>query len=135
MLLVGTAAIQRLGPVRAMALSALGGILRWGAMMADPTGFWLWPIQSLHALTFAMGHLGAIAFISRAVPDRYAAAAQGATGAMAVGGVMALGMALAAAVYPELGGRTYGIGVVFSGLGLGLCGLLVRRWRGEELAV
>ena len=103
--------------------------------MADPVGFWLWPIQGLHALTFAMGHLGAIAFISRAVPDRYAAAAQGATGAMAVGGVTALGMVLAAAVYPELGGRTYAIGVAASALALGFCIWLARRWQRGELAV
>ena len=87
MMTVGTAA-DRSGSGRsaALALSGAGGVLRWGAMMADPAGFWLWPIQGLHALTFAAGHLGAIAFISRAVPDRYAAAAQGAAGAMAVGG-------------------------------------------------
>ena len=95
----GRRAAARPGP-RAGAARALAGILRWGAMMADPTGFWLWPIQGLHALTFAMAHLGAIAFIARAVPDRDAAAAQGATGSMAVGGVMALGMALAAVGLP-----------------------------------
>ncbi len=135
MLFFGTAAIQRLGPVRAMAGAALAGIVRWSAMMADPTGFWLWPIQGMHALTFAMGHLGAIAFITRAVPDRYSAAAQGATGAMAVGGVTALGMVLAAAVYPELGGRTYAIGVASSALAFGFCLFLARRWRGGELSV
>jgi PPP family 3-phenylpropionic acid transporter len=135
MMVFGTYAIERLGPVRAMALSGVAGVVRWGAMMADPTGFWLWPIQGLHALTFAMAHLGAIAFISRAVPDRGSAAAQGATGAMAVGGVMALQMALAAAVYPRLGGGTYAIGVVSSALGLVFCLWLARRWQGQELAV
>ena len=135
MLSLGTAAIERLGPVRAMAVAALAGILRWSVMMTDPVGFWLWPVQGLHALTFAMGHLGAIAFISRAVPDRYAAAAQGATGAMAVGGVTALGMVLAAAVNPALGGRSYGIGAATSALALGLCLLLARRWQRGELAV
>jgi PPP family 3-phenylpropionic acid transporter len=81
-----------------------------------------------------MAHLGAIAFISRAIPDRYAAAAQGAAGAMAVGGVMALQMALAAWLYPMLGGRAYGIGAASAGLGLALCLWLARRWRGEQLA-
>ena len=104
-------------------------------MMADPIGFWLWPIQALHALTFAAGHLGAMAFIGRAVPDRYAAAAQGATTAMAVGGVTAVATMLAAAVYPLLGGRTYAIGVVLSLAGLALAALLRRRWAGNELAV
>jgi PPP family 3-phenylpropionic acid transporter len=135
MVTIGTWAVGRLGPVGALALSGIAGIVRWGAMMADPTGFWLWPIQGLHALTFALAHLGAIGFIGRAVPDRYAAAAQGATGAMAAGGVLALGMALAAVLYPSLGGRTYGLGVAASALGLILCAWLARRWRGEEIEV
>ena len=135
MLVFGTAAIRRLGPIWAMTVAALAGILRWSLMMADPTGFWLWLVQGMHALTFAMAHLGAIAFITRAVPDRYSAAAQGATGAMAVGGVTALGMVLASAIYPELGGRTYAIGVASSGLAFGFCLLLSRHWRGGELAV
>ena len=130
MLPIGTA-VDRSGSGRCGRWRCRGGagILRWSAMMTDPVGFWLWPIQCLHALTFAMAHLGAIAFISRAVPDRYAAAAQGATGAMAVGGLTALGMVLAAAVYPALGGRSYGIGVATSALALGLCLLLARRWQ------
>ncbi len=135
MLLIGTATIQRLGPIRALTISAVGCAVRWAAMMTDPTGAALWAIQCLHALTFAMGHLGAMAFISRAVPVRYAAAAQGATGAMAVGGLMALGMALAGLLYPELGGRTYVIGVAFATIGLGLCALLARDWKGQVVAV
>ncbi len=130
MLTIGTAAVARLGAVGAMVLCGVGGVVRWGAMMTDPTGLWLWPLQGLHVLTFAIGHLGAIAFISRAVPDRYAAAAQGATGAMAVGGVMALWMILASLVYPVLGGWTYGIGAVSSALGIAVCLWLARRWRG-----
>lgn len=135
MLTVGTAVIARMGPVGALALSGIGGVVRWGMMMTDPTGVWLWPIQGLHTLTFATGHLGAIAFITRAVPERYAAAAQGATGAMAVGGVMALGMALSAMLYPALGGRTYGLGVASSALGLVFCLWLARRWQGAAVAV
>jgi PPP family 3-phenylpropionic acid transporter len=132
---LGTRVTQALGPMRALALAGIAGVVRWGAMMFDPTGFWLWPIQALHAMTFALGHLGAIAFISRAVPDRYGAAAQGATGAMAVGGVMALAMMLSAAVYSTLGGYTYGIGVALAAAGVALAGLLAGRWTGGELVV
>ncbi|MFT3974574.1 MAG: MFS transporter [Amaricoccus sp.] len=135
MVLVGTAVVERLGPVRTMALSCLAGVLRWGVMMFDPVGAWLWPIQALHCLTFGAGHLGAMAFIARAVPDRYAAAAQGASATMAAGAVMAFGMVVAAWLYPALGGRTYGIGLAFSAIGLGLCVALGRRWRGGEIAV
>jgi MFS transporter, PPP family, 3-phenylpropionic acid transporter len=125
----------RVGAVGSLALSGVGGLVRWGAMMADPTGSALWPLQALHALTFAAGHLGAMAFIARAVPPRYGAAAQGAAGAMAGGLVLALGMALAAAVYPQLGGRSYGIGLGFSLIGLGFTVWLARRWSGEALSV
>ena len=135
MLLIGTWVVDRLGPVGAIALSAGAGVLRWTVMMGDPTGFWLWPVQGLHALTFGAGHLGAIAFISRAVPERYNAAAQGAGGAMAMGGIMAAQTALAAWAYPVLGGRTYGLGTLSALVGLGFCVWLARRWRGGLLAV
>jgi PPP family 3-phenylpropionic acid transporter len=135
MVLIGTRVVAWLGPMRAMALSGLAGVVRWGAMMGDPTGWLLWPLQALHALTFAAGHLGAMAFITRAVPDRYGAAAQGAMGSMGVGLALAIGMALASALYPAVGGGVYGIGAVFAAAGLGLAILLGRRWNGGLLAV
>lgn len=133
MVTLGAWTIRRLGAVSALALSAAAGILRWAAMMFDPVGWALWPLQGLHAATFAVGHLGAMAFISDAVPARYGAAAQGAMGSMAVGLLLALGMAAAAALYPALGGATYGIGAAFSAVGLGLSVALARRWRGGAL--
>lgn len=135
MVLFGAWTVRRLGPVWAMALSGAAGVIRWGAMMFDPVGWALWPLQGLHAATFGAGHLGAMAFIAEAVPARYGAAAQGATGSMAVGLLLALGMAAAAALYPMLGGGTYGIGVLLSVAGLTFCALLARRWRGGALPV
>lgn len=135
MLTLGAWATRRLGPVRAMAASGAAGILRWGAMTLDPVGWMLWPLQALHAVTFAVGHLGAIAFIAEAVPQRYGAAAQGAMNAVGMGLVLAAATALAAALYPWLGGRTYGLGAALSLTGLALCALLARRWRGEPLPV
>jgi PPP family 3-phenylpropionic acid transporter len=131
----GAAVTRRLGPVRAIAVSGAAAVVRWGAMMLDPTGSVLWPLQCLHLLTFALGYLGTIAFIVEAVPARFGGAAQGAASAMAAGLALALGMLLAAALYPALGGRTYGIGVAFALLGLLGCLGLARRWRGGELAL
>ncbi|TPE49355.1 MFS transporter [Amaricoccus solimangrovi] len=135
MITVGGAVAGRLGPVRALGLSGLAGILRWAAMMFDPTGWVLWPLMGLHALTFAAGHLGAMAFITRAIPARFGAAAQGAAAAMAAGLILSLATAGAAWAYPRLGGLSYGIGLGMSALGLGVCVLLGRVWRGQELAV
>jgi MFS transporter, PPP family, 3-phenylpropionic acid transporter len=135
LLTVATGVVGRLGPMAALGACGGAGILRWSAMAADPVGAVLWPLQATHALTFAIGHLGAMAFISRAIPPRLGAAAQGALAATAGGIAMALGMVIAAAVYPTLGGATYGVGACFSALGLVLLWLLRRRWRGERLAV
>jgi MFS transporter, PPP family, 3-phenylpropionic acid transporter len=130
---VGTAVVQRLGPVRSIGLAGGAGVVRWGSMMADPTGALLWPLQALHAVTFGIAHLGAIAFISQAVPPRVGAAAQGAMGSMAVGLLMALAMAGAAALYPAAGGLTYGIAAGLSALALALSAALARRWRGQSV--
>lgn len=134
MVTVGAAAVRRLGPIGALGLSGAAGVLRWGAMCLDPVGLLLWPLQALHALTFAVGHLGAMAFIAEAVPARFGAAAQGATGSMATGLLLALGMAGSGAIYPAVGGGAYGVGVAFSAAGL-VCALaLRRRWRGGAIA-
>ena len=135
MLAFGPYLMSRIGPIGALALSGAGGILRWGAMMFDPTGPLLWVLQMGHSLTFVAGHLGAMAFIAAAVPERLGASAQGALMGPGGGVTSALAVLLAAAFYPALGGMTYGIALVMSAAGLGLTMLLGRRWRGRVLAV
>ena len=135
MVTVGGAVAAWLGPVRALGLSGLAGVVRWAAFMFDPTGWVLWPLMTLHAFTFAVGHLGAMAFITRAIPHRFGAAAQGAAAAMAAGLILALATAAAAWAYPRYGGLTYGIGLAMSVIGVGICVLLGRRWQGQQLAV
>lgn len=130
MLLIGARIVTWLGPVGAIALSAGAGVLRWTAMMFDPGLLTLFPLQILHALTFAAGHLGAIAFIAAAVPDRYNASAQGLFSGFINGILMAAAMALAALLYPKLGGTTYILGTIMSALGLAFCLALKRSWTG-----
>ncbi|QPH52827.1 MFS transporter [Pontivivens ytuae] len=132
MLIAGTWLIRRFGAVGAIALSAAAGVVRWGWMMFDPTGATLWGLQVLHALTFGAGHLGGIAFIAAAVPERLAASAQGMFSSAAGGVLMALGMAIASVVYPMAGGLTYGIAGVMSLIGLVLALWLGRIWDGGE---
>ncbi len=135
MVTIGSWLSAKLGPVGSLMLSGVAGVVRWGVMMTDPTGWLLWPLMATHCLTFAVGHLGAMTFISRAVPQRFGAAAQGAAAAMAAGLVLALGMVAAALLYPTLGGLTYGVGVVMSAIGIVICLWMARVWHGETLAV
>ncbi len=126
----GGALVRRLGATGAIALSAGIGALRWAAMTADPTGALLWALQASHAASFAAGHLGAVAFISAAAPERLAGSAQGFFGAVAGGLLMALGAALAAALYPSQGGGVYWIACAMSLGGLLASRWLARVWRG-----
>jgi PPP family 3-phenylpropionic acid transporter len=135
MLVFGPRLMDRVGPIGALVLSALGGIVRWGVMMTDPTGLWLWVLQIGHSFTFVAGHLGAIAFIAAAVPERYGATAQGAFMGLGGGILTAIAMVLSAILYPTLGGATYGLALAMSAAGLLATLVLSRVWRGRVLAV
>ncbi len=134
LMVFGTWTIERLGPVRAMALAAAAGILRWTAMTADPTGFWLWPIQCLHASPSAPATSGrspsspAPSPTATPPPPRAPPAPWPAAPPWRPDGARRLALSL-------LGGRTYGLGAASAALGLLFCLWLARRWRGEELAV
>jgi PPP family 3-phenylpropionic acid transporter len=73
----GRGLVERIGPAHAVALAGLAGMLRWGLMSLEPELVLLWPVQCLHALTFGLAHLGAMAFIAAAIPPRLQASAQG----------------------------------------------------------
>ena len=75
-LFVGRRLLERLGPGRAMALSALAGIVRWSAA-AETAWFPVMAlVEPLHGLTFALLHLACMDTIGRVVPASLAATAQ-----------------------------------------------------------
>ncbi|MEM8788503.1 MAG: MFS transporter [Pseudomonadota bacterium] len=134
MLTLGRRLIGWIGPLGALMLAAAGGVVRWGLMAFDPVLPLLWPLQALHVLTFAAGHLGCIAFIAAAVPERLNASAQGAFMGLAAGILTVAAMALAAWAYPSLGGGVYWIAAAMSAAGLALTLTLRRRWAGACLS-
>jgi PPP family 3-phenylpropionic acid transporter len=126
----GRAWVARLGSAGAMAIAALAGMLRWGSMAFAPPLPLLWPLQVLHALTFAIAHLGFMAFVAAAVPPRLAGSAQGA----AVGAVTGLAMAGAAlggaAIVERFGtSAAYGLSAALSAASLAGAMALARFWR------
>jgi PPP family 3-phenylpropionic acid transporter len=129
----GSVIVARLGPVGAIALSGAAGILRWGIMMTDPTGVILWAAQALHIITYAVGHLGAIAFLAVAVEERLASTAQGLFGAAFGGLLTACAMAVSAQIYTGAGGMTFALAATMSAIGLAAALLLLRLWRGGEI--
>lgn len=57
-------------------VSALVTVVRWMAMALSPTLPWLFVLQSLHGLSYAVGFLACVGFITRWTSDEIAAEAQ-----------------------------------------------------------
>ncbi|MEM8790211.1 MAG: MFS transporter [Pseudomonadota bacterium] len=136
MFVAGRAIVAWLGPTKSLIVAATAGVLRWSAMLSDPPLWMLWPLQSLHALTFALSLLAGMAFIAEAVPRRLAATAQGVTTGLIGGSMMAvitIASGFAAPVWPPE--SLYWIAVIPAAAGLMLCALLDRLWQREPLSV
>ncbi len=114
-----------LGPVVLLAIGAVGGLIRWTAMAFDPPVALLPALQVLHALSFGASHLGAMAFLARAVPRGLAASAQGTVSTLS-GIVMAAATGLSGLLYAASGSLAYLAMAAMALAGLG-CALLARR--------
>lgn len=101
------AVVRRIGPVELIALGAGAAIIRWLAMGFDPPLALLVPLQLLHALTFGATHIGAVHFISRAVPETQTGTAQALYASMTGGIAMGGTMLAAGPLYAAYGGRAY----------------------------
>jgi PPP family 3-phenylpropionic acid transporter len=114
----GRRLVARLGPVGLMVLGGACGILRWslaGALTSLPL---IAALQLLHAFTFGASHLGAMHFLSRAVPLSAAASAQSLYAAVSSGLGSGLVMVVAGALYSAHGGGAYPFMAVLSAAGL-----------------
>jgi PPP family 3-phenylpropionic acid transporter len=122
----GQRLLGRFGPVGLMALGGVAGILRWSF-----AGILSWlpfiaGLQLLHAFTFGASHLGAMHFLSRAVPLPATASAQSVYVAVSSGLGSGLVMLAAGALYAAYGGGAYMFMAVLSAAGL-LGALRLRR--------
>jgi PPP family 3-phenylpropionic acid transporter len=127
------AVVHRFGPTALIAAGAAGAIVRWGLMSLDPPVWLLVPLQLLHALTYGASHLGAVHFISRAVPEAAGGTAQALYLTVAAGMIMGGATFVSGSLYDGYGGRAYlamaGLGLI--GLAAGLA--LLKRWDGGAL--
>jgi MFS transporter, PPP family, 3-phenylpropionic acid transporter len=95
-----------IGAVELIGLGALGAVIRWTLMALDPPLAALPFLQGLHALSFGATHLGTIQFLTRTVPPRMAATAQGDL-AVVLGIVTAGATGLSGALYAAYGDLAY----------------------------
>lgn len=91
---------------RLLMTGAAGAVLRWSLMALEPPALLLPALQSLHALSFAATHLGAVTYLARLAPPGYSARAQGYL-AMALGLGSAFAMTMAGTLYGTCGAGAY----------------------------
>ncbi len=131
----GRRLVERIGPARALMAAGAAGVVRWPLMSLAPPEALLWPVQCLHALTFAVGHLGAIAFVAAAVPPRLQASAQGLFAGGLGGAAFALATLAAGRISAAAGpSATYWLAAAMSALALAAALRLARVWDGGMVA-
>lgn len=125
--------VASMGPVGLMLIGAIAAVTRWAAMSVDPPLGWLVPLQILHGLTYGASHLGAIHFISRAVPEAAGGTAQAFYATLASGVLQGAATLLSGVLYASFGGGAYLAMALLAAIGLAAGLILARTWRGGLL--
>lgn len=125
--------VRRFGPVQLIAIGSGASVLRWAAMAFDPPLGLLVPLQVLHGLTYGASHLGAILFISRAIPSIAMGTAQALYSTIAAGLMLGVVGLISGALYGAIGGLVFLVPAAVAALGLGAAIMLLRGWDGRPL--
>jgi len=122
--------LARIGVTGLIGFGLACGLVRWSAMAFTSDLIALVFLQALHAGTFAACHLGAMAFIQRALPATGAALGQSVYYALGTGATQAIIFQFAGLLYSEFGQRAFlGMSVV-SAIGMVALLMLARTWKG-----
>jgi PPP family 3-phenylpropionic acid transporter len=120
------ALVNRFGAVMLIVMGIFGGAIRWG-FMAEDFGFGVTAIlQTFHAISFAMVHLGTMHYIRQTVPAGLRNSAQGLYAAISGGIALSAAMWLSGLLYGELLGKTYLVMAAISLAALGFALALKR---------
>ena len=104
---LGRKLLDRFGPARCLALSALAGVVRWGAAASTAAFAAMALVEPLHGLTFALMHLACMDVIRRVIPANLAATAQAFYGTVAVGASSAVVSLIAGPLYGSFGASAF----------------------------
>ncbi|UDF02958.1 MFS transporter [Asticcacaulis sp. AND118] len=101
--------------------------LRWFMMGFAPPAWALWPLQTLHAFSFAACYLAGLDLVNRMAPKGSESLAQTLNAAWVTGVMMGLSTLASGPVYDALGGRGYWVMAGMAGAGLLIAAYLYRR--------
>ncbi len=86
-----------------------GAVVRWALLGFSPPLAALWPLQALHALSFAATHVGAMRLIFHETPEETHGLAQTLSSGLAGGVLIGAATLLSGALYDAMGARGYWI--------------------------
>jgi PPP family 3-phenylpropionic acid transporter len=122
---------RKVGPERLLVLGGAAALLRWTAYAFTPPLWLLFPLQALHALTFAASFMASLRLIERLAPPQSASAAQAINSALSAGFMLGVGTLAAGPLFDAFGTKGYLAMAVMGGLGLVGAVMLTRRARAE----
>lgn len=126
-------AVRMVGVTGLICLAALAALVRWSATAFSLPLWLLFGVQALHGLTFGAAHLGAVHFITEAVPEEMTGTAQGLYASAGTGLFMGAAILASGPLYAALGGSAYFVMAVLGAVSLLLSLVLRFCWSGEKL--
>ncbi len=114
-----------IGPWPMLVLGSAAGIVRWTAYAFAPPLWALWPLQALHALSFAAVFLAGVEMVERLTPPGSQTAAQTLSSTLSSGVLIGLATVFSGPLYDAYGPMGYLAMAVMSALG-GLAALRLR---------
>lgn len=115
-----------IGSLTVLAAGGLAAVARWLALAFDPPLLMLWPLQALHALTFAATYLAGVELIERLSPPGQQTTAQTLNSVMASGVLIGLATLASGPLYEAFGTAGYLAMSALAGGGL-VCAWHLRR--------
>lgn len=125
--------LARLGVCGLIAFALGCALVRWLGMAFATELPALVVLQALHAGSFAACHLGAMAFIQRALPASGVALGQSVYYALGTGAIQAVVFQLAGVLYAAFGQRAFLGMFVVAAVGMAAIVALAREWKGTLL--
>jgi len=96
-----------IGPWPMLAVGVGAGVLRWTALAFSPPLALLWPLQALHALTFAATYLAGVEIVERLAPEDAQTAAQTLSSTVSAGVLIGIATVLSGPLYDSYGAGGY----------------------------
>jgi len=98
---------RRVGPRNLLALGGVGALVRWTALAFSPPLWVLFPLQTLHALSYAATYLASLQLVERLSTPRNASAAQAINSALSTGVLSGIATLMSGWLFDHAGAHGY----------------------------